>query len=133
MLKIFCDGGARGNPGPAACAIAVFDGEVVIYKTSKYLGVATNNVAEYESVLLGLHYLTNNLPDKDVVFILDSQLVARQMSGVYKIKNEKLRGLFVKAKTLENLLPIKISYTSVAREQNTVADALVNEALDENP
>lgn len=130
MLKIFCDGGARGNPGPAASAIVVSKDGKVIFKNSKYLGVATNNVAEYNAVLLGLNYLEKN--PSDVTFVLDSELVTNQLSGNFKVKNENLKKLFQGIKFLENKLKTKISYTHVLREKNRLADFLVNKALDEN-
>ena len=130
MLKIFCDGGARGNPGPAAAAIVVAEEDKVIFKDAKYLGVATNNVAEYNAVLLGLKYVEKN--PKDVVFVLDSELVTNQLSGNFKVKNENLKKLFQEIKLLENKLKINISYTHVLRENNRLADFMVNKALDEN-
>lgn len=130
MLKIFCDGGARGNPGPAASAIIVTKNGKVIYSDAKYLGAATNNVAEYNAVLLGLNYLEKN--PSDATFVLDSELVTNQLSGDFKVKNENLKKLFQEIKILENKLKTKISYIHVLRENNQLADLLVNETLDEN-
>lgn len=133
-LSMYCDGGARGNPGPAASAfVAVKDGKV-IHKGSKYLGKATNNVAEYESVLLALDWLNErgSQLEEGIVINLDSELVTKQMSGQYKVKNQKLKELFLKAKKLEAQLSFKISYKWSPRSNNRLADYLVNKKLDEN-
>lgn len=131
MLTIYCDGGARGNPGPAASAVVVVDGEKVIAKKSKYLGVATNNVAEYNAVILGLQFLNDNLTES-ATFVLDSLLVASQLQGKFKIKNENLLKLFTHVKQIEKSLDTNIFYTHVLRHKNALADELVNQTLDEN-
>jgi ribonuclease HI len=133
-LRIFTDGGARGNPGPAASAFAMFDKEKLIYKDSKYLGVATNNVAEYNAVLLAYNYLlANKISGENLDFFLDSELVVNQLKGNYKIKKDALIKLATSIKSLEKLLKFKkISYTFVRREQNVFADKLVNICIDEN-
>ena len=112
-LNIYTDGGARGNPGPAASSFVAIDEGKVIHKNSLYLGVRTNNEAEYEAVILALSWLINNLDileHKDIVFKLDSELVARQLSGIYKIKSPNLRILVTKIKNLESRLEKKIQY-----------------------
>lgn len=132
-IFIYCDGGARGNPGPAASAfVAILDGKI-IYKDSKYLGKATNNVAEYGSVLLALSWLYKNYKDATdlkIVVSLDSELVSKQMSGLYKVKNIKLKEMHKKGKAIESRLSIKISYKWTPRDKNRLADFLVNEELD---
>jgi len=132
-IFIYCDGGARGNPGPAASAfVAIQDGKV-IHKSSKYLGKATNNVAEYESVLLALSWLYKNYKDVldlKIVVNLDSELVTKQMSGLYKVKNPKLREMYVKGKGIESKLSTKILYKWTPRDKNRLADFLVNKELD---
>jgi len=132
-LSMYCDGGARGNPGPAASAFVVIKGGKVIHKGSKYLGKATNNVAEYESVLLALEWLNKERRqiEEGIVINLDSELVTNQMSGQYKVKNPKLKELFLKAKKLESKLSSKISYKWSPRSNNRLADYLVNKELDE--
>lgn len=125
-MKIFCDGGSRGNPGPAACAfVAHDDAGNTRAKCGKYLGVATNNEAEYSAVILALEHL-NSLNSID--FLLDSLLVVNQLNGLWKIKNPRLRELLMKVRELE--AGKKITYTHVPREQNSAADLLVNETLD---
>jgi len=132
-LKIFCDGGARGNPGPAAGAFVVEKEGKVIFKGSKLLGKTTNNVAEYSAALLAIKWLKEN-SDKfeEVTFVLDSELVTKQLAGLFKIKNENLRNLYFSIKEIEKGLPLKILYTSTTREKNRLADLLVNKTLDEN-
>lgn len=132
MLTINCDGGARGNPGPAASACVVSRDGKIIFSTSKYLGESTNNTAEYEGVLLGFKYLVEKKISEDVTFILDSLLVVNQMSGKFKIKNENLISLFKEAQELKSKLAGNILYTYVPREKNKEADKLVNITLDEN-
>ena len=132
-LTIYCDGGSRGNPGPAAAAFVVKEGKEVIDKGSRFLGTKTNNVAEYNSVIMGLDWLVSNKrKEKKTFFVLDSQLVTRQLNGEYKIKNENLRPLAMKAKTLEKKIGREIVYTWSSRINNEMADQLVNEELDKN-
>lgn len=134
-LNIYCDGGARGNPGPAASAFVAIDNNKVIHKQSKYLGEATNNVAEYGSVLLALTWLANNYKDRSdvkLVINLDSELVTKQMSGQYKVKNEKLKSMFIKGKSLESKLSSKVTYHWAPRDKNRLADFLVNKELDKH-
>ena len=132
-LLVYCDGGARGNPGPAAAAIVVEKDGKVIHKESKYLGRGTNNEAEYSGAILGLEWVSKNLTNEGrITFILDSQLVANQLSGKFKVKNENLRNRYFTAKALEKNISAEINYESVSRERNKIADFLVNKELDEN-
>ncbi len=132
-IIIYCDGGARGNPGPAASAfVAIQDGKI-IFKDSKYLGKETNNVAEYGSVLLALGWLEKNYKtalDLRVTMHLDSELVTKQMAGLYKVKNPRLKEMYLKGKALESKLPTKVHYKWTPRDKNRLADYLVNKELD---
>ena len=134
-LNINCDGGSRGNPGPAASAFIVSrDGEV-IYKESKFLGVATNNDAEYSAVILALKWLSKLRElgeNRRVNFILDSELVVRQIKGIYKIKNERLKKHYFEIIGLIKSLGVKVEFQNVGRMKNKLADQLVNEELDRN-
>lgn len=130
MVKVFCDGGARGNPGPAASAFVVEVSGKVVYTESKFLGKATNNAAEYGAVIAALSWLQKNFPNAEIEITLDSKLVASQMSGVFKIKNENLRNFFFAAKELEKKIDGKVVYKTVRRDQNKLADFLVNRELD---
>ncbi len=129
---VHVDGGARGNPGPAAAgAVAAGgDGETLLER-GRYIGEATNNVAEYRAVLLGLE-LARELGASDVEVVNDSELVARQIGGRYKVKHAGLKPLHQEA--LRELRAFeRWSVRSVRRESNERADELVNEALDSAP
>ncbi len=131
-IIINTDGAARGNPGPASYGFVIRNEEgKVIYEEGKAIGVDTNNVAEYTAVLRAFEYLISlDKRDFDEVRVLaDSQLIVRQLSGIYKIKNLKLKQLYEKIKILEFDLP-PVSYDSIPREENSLADAMANLALD---
>lgn len=134
-IKIYTDGGARGNPGPAAIGV-VFANEKgeTIKKCSNYLGETTNNIAEYEAVIFAMQKAKAFFGKEEVKkmsadFLLDSELVVKQLNHEYKIQEENLQTLFLK---IWNLMldfgPIKFFY--IPREKNKEADALVNEELD---
>jgi ribonuclease HI len=124
------DGGARGNPGPAAvAAVATSSDGDPLGERNAYIGEATNNVAEYRALLLGLE-LARDLGADDVEVVNDSELVARQIGGEYKVKHAGLKPLYLEA--MRELRDFdRWAVRSVRREQNTRADELVNEALDE--
>lgn len=132
VITIHSDGGSRGNPGPAAYGYVITDSENnIIFQEGKYIGITTNNVAEYTGVVQSLTWVSQNLTEvSSVKIIVDSELVARQMSGVYKVKNENLRNYFNQIKSLEDSINAPIQYISVPRSKNKDADALVNLALD---
>ena len=124
------DGGARGNPGPAAvAAVATSPEGDVLGERNAYIGEATNNVAEYRALLLGLE-LARELGATEVEVVNDSELVARQIGGEYKVKHAGLKPLYLDA--MRELREFDgWAVRSVRRDQNTRADELVNEALDE--
>ena len=133
VIKIYCDGGARGNPGPAASAFAVIENSKVIYKESKYIGETTNNVAEYQSVLLAVSWISKSSVYSsydEINIFLDSQLVEKQLNGKYKVKNQGLRKYFDETKKLLQGISATITFESLPREKNKLADLLVNEELD---
>ena len=124
------DGGARGNPGPAAvAAVATEPGGGALAERNAYIGEATNNVAEYRAVLLGLE-LARELGAASVEIVNDSELVARQIGGQYKVKHAGLKPLYLEAMRALREFD-EWSVRSVRRESNERADELVNEALDE--
>lgn len=128
-LNVYCDGGSRGNPGHSAYGFAVLkDGEIV-KKGSGYIGIATNNVAEYTAIVEALKWLKENFPGNNLSFFLDSQLAASQLSGLYKVKNSKIRDFILEIRGLENSFS-QITYNHVPREKNKIADSLVNIELD---
>ena len=128
-LVVNVDGGARGNPGPAAIGVVISDPEGnVLEEVSEPIGVATNNVAEYRAVLRGISTAVAMGAD-ELSIIGDSELVARQLSGAYRVKNAALAPLHEEA--LRALRGLRWEIRSVPRHQNSRADALVNRALDE--
>jgi len=128
-LIVNVDGGSRGNPGPAAiAAVASEPGGGVLAERSERIGSATNNVAEYRAMLLGIE-LARELGAKEVELIGDSQLIVRQVRGEYKVKDPNLKPL--REKVVKALVDFDSwSIKDVRRERNEEADRLVNEALD---
>jgi ribonuclease HI len=126
------DGGARGNPGPAAYGALVRDAATgeVLNSEGLTLGVTTNNVAEYSALVAGLEMARALDPDAALDVRLDSKLVIEQMAGRWKVKHPAMKPLFAKARLL---IPVVVTWTWVPREQNKAADALVNAALDGHP
>ena len=127
--RLSTDGGARGNPGPAAFGYVLeTDDGTVLEARGQRIGVATNNVAEYRALVAGLEAaLERGVTRLEVVS--DSELLVKQMRGEYKVKNTALRALHDAAAELERELG-DVTYTAVRREHNELADQLVNEALD---
>ena len=128
-LVVHVDGGARGNPGPAAIGVVVAapDG-TILDEVAERIGVATNNVAEYQALLRGVERAAA-LGAREVQFVNDSELVAKQINGTYKVKHPAMKPLYEKAiAALGGFERWRIQ--SVPRAQNARADALVNEALD---
>jgi ribonuclease HI len=127
--RLSTDGGARGNPGPAAYGyvLEAEDGTVLAAE-GQTIGVATNNVAEYSALIAGLEKALE-LGVEEVEVVSDSELMVKQMRGEYRVKNEALRRLFLEASRLARQVG-NVSYTAVRREHNKLADQLVNDALD---
>jgi len=134
-LIVFTDGGARGNPGPAAVGVVIKNshGEKII-EFGQPIGRATNNVAEYQAVLVALLWLKENHQVLSgltgIEFFLDSTLVVNQLNGKYKIKDLKLKNLIIKIKELEKNFSQEVSYNFIPRTKNYQADFLVNQTLD---
>jgi ribonuclease HI len=127
--KLFTDGGSRGNPGPAALGYVILDMEDnVVKKEGAYLGITTNNQAEYAALKSGLQG-AKDLGVQNLEVYMDSQLIVNQINGIYKIKNQELLPLYQASKALAADFQM-ISFTHVPRELNKLADAAVNEALD---
>jgi ribonuclease HI len=130
---IFSDGGARGNPGPAAIAFVILSSEgKVLTKNSRFIGAHTNNQAEYEALIAALEAAID-LHAEEVTCHLDSELVTKQVNGEYRVKNSELRKLWNKISELNRHFK-KVSFISVRRSNVYIqeADALVNEALDQD-
>ncbi len=127
--RLSTDGGARGNPGPAAYGYVLESEDgTVLAAHGERIGVATNNVAEYRALVAGLEKALE-LGVEEVRVVSDSELLVKQMNGEYRIKNEALKGLAAEAERLARRLR-DVSYEAVRREHNELADSLVNEALD---
>jgi ribonuclease HI len=127
-LTVNVDGGARGNPGPAAIGVVVRDGSGVLEEVGETIGEATNNVAEYKALLRGIQ-LAAERGATELELVGDSELVVRQVEGRYKVKNAGMKELHEEAKqALRNFDSWSIRH--VRREKNADADRLVNEALD---
>jgi len=124
-----CDGGARGNPGPAAAAYVLMDGDgAEVEARGEYLGSVTNNVAEYSGLLAGLD-AAGRLGVRSLKVFMDSELVVRQMTGEYRVKNAGLKPLYEQARTRVARFT-SVAFVAVPREDNARADALVNDTLD---
>lgn len=130
-VRIFSDGGSRGNPGPAAAGVWM---ETLDKKYSHFLGNGTNNEAEYSALIFGLKKLREVLgkgkaKQTEVECFLDSELVVKQLNHEYKLKEERIQNFFIQIWNL-SLDFGKVSFFHIPREKNKMADALVNEALD---
>ena len=127
--RLSTDGGARGNPGPAAYGyvLEAEDGTILDAR-GEAIGVATNNVAEYRALIAGLARAAEAGVD-ELEVVSDSELIVKQMRGEYRVKNEALRALSLEAAALARKIG-RVTYTAVRREHNELADRLVNEALD---
>ncbi|MFH1896046.1 MAG: ribonuclease HI family protein [bacterium] len=131
-LLIYSDGGARGNPGPAAVGYVIKDlSDKTLAQAGLQIGVATNNEAEYHGIMAGLQRATGfgNARDKAIRAFLDSKLVVEQLSGRWKIKEARLAVLATQVKSLEKNFA-KVTYNHIPREKNQEADSLLNYALD---
>ena len=130
-LIIEADGGSRGNPGPAGSGAVVIDADTgeILVEIARFIGVATNNVAEYIGLISALEWITDNRSEASVNVRMDSKLVIEQMSGSWKIKHPDMQQLAIRANQLASKL--RVSYQWIPREQNSRADALANKAMDE--
>jgi len=127
-LTIFTDGGARGNPGPAGTGIVIKENGKTIKEYGEYIGVATNNQAEYRALISALES-ARDMKAEEVNIFMDSELIVKQVKGQYKVKHPGLAPLFLKLYNLRTGFK-KFSITHVRREKNKEADALVNRAID---
>lgn len=131
-LTVYSDGGSRGNPGPSAYAIVVTSSGRVLHEHSEFLGVHTNNYAEYRGLIAAINKAIEMGAD-EAEFVMDSQLVIRQMTGEYRVKNPDMAVLHADAEALAELIP-SVSYRNVRRSEGFIprADALLNEEMDRN-
>lgn len=134
-LNVFTDGGARGNPGPAATGVYISDEtSKKVAGFGKTIGEATNNVAEYRAVIEALDWIIENkkslAQDAKIYFFLDSKLVCSQILGLFKVKNADLKNLLLDIRDREGQVGLQMYYKHIPREENSQADYFVNEALD---
>ena len=134
-MTVFTDGGARGNPGPAAIGFVIKNssGEVICQQ-GKTIGKTTNNVAEYQAVIEALKWLVQkkDLSFSQINFFLDSKLVVNQLNGFFKVKETKMRNLIIEVRQFERELGGNVSYHLIPRQENKHADSLVNQTLNKD-
>ncbi len=130
MYCVYSDGGSRGNPGPSAYAIVVTKDGRVVHEHAEFLGVHTNNYAEYRGLIAGISKVLE-LGADEVEFVMDSQLVIRQMTGQYKVRSPDMLALHDDAVNLVSMIP-KVTFTNVRRSERLIprADALLNAEMD---
>ncbi|QQS44516.1 ribonuclease HI family protein [Candidatus Roizmanbacteria bacterium] len=133
-ITVHTDGGSLNNPGQAAIGFHIDEGSRRIHDHSEAIGIASNNVAEYTALIRALTYLRDKIAVKElnverILVIADSELMIKQVTGLYKVKNPDIRTLFNQVKVLEMELGVPISYKHVLRAENSEADALVKKAL----
>ena len=136
QISVYCDGGSRGNPGPAASAFVAKDltGKI-IHQQGLFLGVATNNQAEYQAVIFALQWIAKQFPNPNsqttIHFYLDSLLVVNQLNSLYKIKDHTLKQKYIEIKKIIETCGLRlVIFKQIPRSQNSLADLLVNKILD---
>lgn len=133
-VNIYTDGGSRGNPGVSGYGLVIYDDQkTLIYQESKFLGIKTNNEAEYSGIIAALEWIKKNQTVYQINklnFFADSQLMIRQFQGVYKVKAPTLLPLFSRAQQLLLQINLPAKFTDVRREFNQLADELANQAMD---
>lgn len=127
-LIIYTDGGARGNPGPAGIGVVIREGENVVKEYGRYIGETTNNQAEYRALVSALESARDLGADEVDIFV-DSELIAKQVKGEYKVKNSDIASVFLRLHNLRVGFK-KFNITHIPREKNKDADKLVNQAID---
>lgn len=130
MFTVYSDGGSRGNPGMSAYAIVVVEDGEVVHEHAEFLGVHTNNFAEYRGLIAGISKVIE-LKGHKAEFVMDSQLVIKQMTGEYKVKSPDMKALYDDAKSLCSMIP-SVSFRNVRRSEELIprADFLLNQEMD---
>lgn len=127
--KLYVDGAARNNPGPAGAGLYLLQNDDVVRQQGFFLGSKTNNQAEYLALLLGIYYVTiHNVKNDPLLILSDSQLLVRQFKGLYKVKHPELRPLYLSAQQM--LKGMNLDFAHIPREENEQADALANSGID---
>jgi len=134
MIRVYTDGGSRGNPGEAASGIYITEDDHELASFGIRLGITTNNVAEYTAVIEAYKWLLTHREkianSSGINFFMDSRLIKSQISGEFKVKHPNMLPLFQEVKAKEKQLALPVTYTYIPREQNKMADKMVNAALD---
>jgi ribonuclease HI len=134
LINVYTDGGSRGNPGVSGYGLVIYDDQNnILYKEGKFLGIKTNNEAEYSGVLAALDWIKKNknmYQLTQVNFFADSQLMIRQLQGIYKVKAPTLLPLYIQTQQLLTQINLPVKYTDIRREFNKLADELANQAMD---
>jgi len=133
-INVYTDGGSRGNPGHSGYGLVIYDdNKKILFKESKYIGIKTNNEAEYAGLIGALTWINDNKDSysiSEINFFADSQLLVRQVQGLYKVKAEHLKPLFNTVKNFLTQINLSYSFKDIRRESNELADELANEAMD---
>jgi len=134
VLNIYTDGGSRGNPGISGYGLVIYeDKQKILYQEGRFLGIKTNNEAEYSGIIAALEWVKKNKTNYNITqlnFFADSQLMIRQFQGLYKVKAPTLLPLYAHAQQLLAQINLPIKFTDVRREFNKLADELANQAMD---
>lgn len=125
---VSADGGSRGNPGPAAFGAVVYENDKLVKEIGKFIGSASNNVAEYQGLIAGLSAVNEIDPSATILVKMDSKLVVEQMSGRWKVKHPNMQKLAKQALAIHD--PKLVSYQWIPREENSHADSILNDVLD---
>jgi ribonuclease HI len=133
-INIYTDGGSRGNPGIAGYGVVIYDDQKkLIYQESKFIGIKTNNEAEYSGIIAALEWVKKNKTNYNITQLncfADSQLMIRQLQGLYKVKASTLLPLFALSQQLLTQINLPAKFTDIRRESNELADELANQAMD---
>jgi len=129
IVNVYTDGGARGNPGPAGIGVVAKIKDKIVFKISKFIGHSTNNIAEYTALDLALDELSNKYLSAYIKIHLDSELLVKQVNGEYRVKNESLKKMYERVTTKMSKFN-HVELIHVKRDKNTLADKLVNYAID---
>jgi len=134
-LQVYTDGGSLNNPGNAASAYLIFQNGSLLAKETKKIGIKTNNIAEYQALIMAWEKITELINTKKIIlpekieFFSDSQLMVNQLLGKYRVKDQELKKSFLLVRLLSEKIKTKVNYIHVLREKNSQADALVKQAF----
>jgi ribonuclease HI len=134
-ISVFTDGGSRGNPGVSGFGVVVYDDKKnILDQISKFIGIKTNNEAEYMALIEALYWIQSHQPESNISYIdfySDSQLLVRQIQGIYKVKAVNIKPLYQSAVSLLQKINLPYSFHDILRDSNKLADYLANQAMDQ--